>query len=185
MRFGLHTFSAIPLAKQVPAPAVAAVECLRIGSVQVLHSGRQIRVRGRDEHVVVRIEHGHCEAAPAEALDGSMHRVHKLPPIAIVADDRRLRDRMDRHVEDRAWFLNVKRTSHWSQCARTASEPPGPGANWCTLVTTVKRSDPFTNHGSAGNRSAAWLRLAKKRLGSALHGFSASRASPCFERKGV
>ncbi len=105
--------------------------------------------------------------------------------VAIVPDDRRLGDRVDRHVVDRAGFLMVERTGHEFQCAPSEAEPIGVWTNWCTLVTTVTRSDPITNRGERRGVESGRFECRKGTLGWALPELVGPLPLRRSERKGV
>jgi hypothetical protein len=64
----LHDLAVEAALEQVSLVAVPSVEPLRVASVEVLHADRDVRVRRRDEHVVV-VRHQAIRVAPPTEPD--------------------------------------------------------------------------------------------------------------------
>jgi hypothetical protein len=87
MPFTLDEDRVEPSLKNVPLKSVAAVEPCGVASVEPVHTGREVCVRGLDNEVEVIGEQAIRVAPPAETFDDVGKRPQELLAVAVVTKD--------------------------------------------------------------------------------------------------
>ncbi len=104
--------------------AVPQVERPAVGSVQALHSGRNVGLGRAHEQVVVRGHEAVREARPAVTRDGPCDDRLEALPVAHVAEQRPPGHGPPGEVVERVGGLDAQRTGHLPQ-RRVRAPPPG------------------------------------------------------------
>jgi hypothetical protein len=86
--------------EHVPVPAVATIEALSVGPVQVLHSLREAFRRRLEHEVVVRAHEAEGVALPLVALDDQRKEGQEEASVVVVHVDVPPKDASGRDVED-------------------------------------------------------------------------------------
>ena len=119
---GFHELRGEAPFEEVAVVAVAPVEPLGIASIQVLHSGGDVGLRGPDQQVVVVAHLAERIAEPAVSFDRQRAQAEVLPSAFAVDVDRLVAIPFRGDVVDATRYLRTERSCHVTTVA------PAP---WC------------------------------------------------------
>ena len=105
--------------EEVARAAMAPVEIGRVAPVEILHPGREVRLRGLDEDVLV-VPHEHERVqSPTVRLHGAAQPVQPLLPVRVITNDRFSFVPSGHHVIQRPGKLDSQRSSHVAKISRS------------------------------------------------------------------
>jgi hypothetical protein len=108
----------------VAAPAVADVEPLRVPAAQVLHTGRQLRLRRLDDDLVAFSRQAVAMDLPAVSCDGSREDLDERDVVDVFAHDVGAVDADRRDVEEAVRELRAANPRHAVDVSDAAREKP-------------------------------------------------------------
>ena len=100
--------------EEVAEPEVPLVEQLRVATVQLLDSARELDSRGVEHEVVVRRHQAKRVDGPVVALDACPHVDEEHPPVGVVSDDGAAVNAAGDHMEITVWKCGSKHPRHSS-----------------------------------------------------------------------
>jgi hypothetical protein len=112
----------VPSLEQVPGPAVAFVEELRVDAVQLPHAEGKVAVRGLDEKMVMVGHEAVGVAEPIIAFVNMLEGVQEVQAVSVILEDWLLLIAAGRHVIDCAGVFDAKRTGHEARIAEESAK---------------------------------------------------------------
>jgi hypothetical protein len=112
MTLALDEYGTEASVEDMAALAPVPIRPLRIPPVEVLHSGRDVRLRGGDEKVIVRREEAIGTAGPAEPSHAQLEQREELCALLIITKDDPSEVGMGRDVVETAGNLEARRARH-------------------------------------------------------------------------